>query len=78
MDENLAELGETIAGALAGSVSGHEVKHGELTISENGKNLFWDPKGEEKLSKLGYEFLCCGRALSRIGCHRSLGGSLCH
>ena len=31
--------------------------HTNISISENGKNLFWDPKGEEKLSKLGYEFL---------------------
>src|SRR5450759_3315373 len=28
-----------------------------VSVSQNGKNLFWDPKGEEKLSKLGYEFL---------------------
>jgi len=31
--------------------------HTNVSISKNGKNLFWDPKGEEKLSKLGYEFL---------------------
>ena len=31
--------------------------HTNVSISANGKNLFWDPKGEEKLSKLGYEFL---------------------
>jgi glutamine synthetase len=31
--------------------------HTNISVSENGKNLFWDPKGEEKLSKLGYEFL---------------------
>ena len=31
--------------------------HTNVSISENGKNLFWDPKGEEKLSKLGYQFL---------------------
>jgi len=31
--------------------------HTNVSISEDGKNLFWDPKGEEKLSKLGYEFL---------------------
>ena len=31
--------------------------HTNVSISENSKNLFWDPKGEEKLSKLGYEFL---------------------
>jgi glutamine synthetase len=31
--------------------------HTNVSISEDGKNLFWDPKGQEKLSKLGYEFL---------------------
>ncbi len=31
--------------------------HTNVSISENSKNLFWDPKGQEKLSKLGYEFL---------------------
>jgi len=31
--------------------------HTNVSVSENGKNLFWDPKGEEKLSRLGYEFL---------------------
>src|SRR5947207_4207574 len=31
--------------------------HTNVSISKEGKNLFWDPKGEEKLSKLGYEFL---------------------
>src|SRR5437667_972453 len=31
--------------------------HTNISVSENGKNLFWDPKGEEKLSKLGYAFL---------------------
>jgi glutamine synthetase len=31
--------------------------HTNVSISQDGKNLFWDPKGEEKLSKLGYEFL---------------------
>jgi len=31
--------------------------HTNVSISSEGKNLFWDPKGEEKLSKLGYEFL---------------------
>jgi glutamine synthetase len=28
-----------------------------VSISKNGKNLFWDPKGEENLSKFGWEFL---------------------
>jgi glutamine synthetase len=31
--------------------------HTNVSVSENSRNLFWDPKGEEKLSKLGYEFL---------------------
>src|SRR5882762_4939995 len=31
--------------------------HTNVSISENGKNLFWDAKGEEKLSKLGWEFV---------------------
>ncbi len=31
--------------------------HTNVSVGANGKNLFWDPKGEEKLSKLGYEFL---------------------
>jgi NADH-quinone oxidoreductase subunit C len=33
MDETLERLGETIAGALAGSVTGHSVAHGELTVT---------------------------------------------
>ena len=31
--------------------------HTNVSVSQNGKNLFWDPKGEEKLSKLGWEFV---------------------
>jgi glutamine synthetase len=31
--------------------------HTNVSISKNGKNLFWDPKGEEMLSKMGWEFL---------------------
>ncbi|MFY9561562.1 MAG: glutamine synthetase family protein [Terriglobales bacterium] len=31
--------------------------HTNISVSENGKNLFWDPKGEEMLSQLGYEFM---------------------
>jgi glutamine synthetase len=31
--------------------------HTNVSISKNGKNLFWDPKGQEKLSKLGWEFV---------------------
>jgi glutamine synthetase len=31
--------------------------HTNVSISKGGKNLFWDPKGEEKLSKFGWEFL---------------------
>jgi glutamine synthetase len=31
--------------------------HTNVSISKNGKNLFWDPKGEEKLSQLGWSFV---------------------
>ncbi|MDT8067339.1 MAG: glutamine synthetase family protein [Terriglobia bacterium] len=31
--------------------------HTNVSISENGTNLFWDPKGEEKLSKFGWAFV---------------------
>jgi len=31
--------------------------HTNVSISANDKNLFWDPKGEEKLSKMGWEFI---------------------
>ena len=31
--------------------------HTNVSVSKGGKNLFWDPKGEEKLSKLGWQFL---------------------
>ena len=31
--------------------------HTNVSVSKEDKNLFWDPKGEEKLSKFGYEFL---------------------
>src|SRR6266853_843826 len=31
--------------------------HTNVSISKDGKNLFWDPKGEEKLSKFGWEFV---------------------
>jgi glutamine synthetase len=31
--------------------------HTNVSISKGGKNLFWDPKGQEKLSKLGWEFV---------------------
>src|SRR6266498_3128996 len=31
--------------------------HTNVSITKNGKNLFWDPKGEEKLSKMGWAFL---------------------
>ena len=30
--------------------------HTNVSVSKDGKNLFWDPKGEEMLSKLGWEF----------------------
>ncbi|HLZ00055.1 MAG TPA: glutamine synthetase family protein [Candidatus Angelobacter sp.] len=31
--------------------------HTNVSISKAGKNLFWDPKGEEKLSAMGWEFV---------------------
>ncbi|HEY2119374.1 MAG TPA: glutamine synthetase family protein [Candidatus Acidoferrum sp.] len=31
--------------------------HTNVSISKDGKNLFWDPKGEEKLSKMGWSFV---------------------
>jgi glutamine synthetase len=31
--------------------------HTNVSVSKNGKNLFWDPKGEEKLSKFGWQFV---------------------
>src|SRR4030081_3829266 len=31
--------------------------HTNVSISENGKNLFWDAKGEEKLHKFGWSFI---------------------
>jgi glutamine synthetase len=31
--------------------------HTNVSVSKGGKNLFWDPKGEEKLSKPGWAFV---------------------
>src|ERR1700753_2759809 len=31
--------------------------HTNMSVREKGKNLFWDANGEEKLSKLGWEFI---------------------
>jgi glutamine synthetase len=31
--------------------------HTNVSVSKNGKNLFWDPKGEEMLSKTGWAFV---------------------
>ena len=31
--------------------------HTNVSVSKDGKNLFWDPKGEEKLSKFGWSFV---------------------
>ncbi len=31
--------------------------HTNVSISKDGKNLFWDPKGDEKLSKTGWAFV---------------------
>jgi NADH-quinone oxidoreductase subunit C len=39
MDDTLQRLGETIAGALAGAVTGHQVAYGELTITANAADI---------------------------------------
>jgi NADH-quinone oxidoreductase subunit C len=39
MDQTLEHLGEAIAGALAGSVTGHEVVRGELTIRAQAADI---------------------------------------
>ena len=31
--------------------------HTNVSISKGGKNIFWEPKGEEKLSKLAWQFV---------------------
>src|SRR5437660_3615694 len=31
--------------------------HTNVSVSKDDKNVFWDPKGEEKLSKFGWEFV---------------------
>jgi glutamine synthetase len=31
--------------------------HTNVSVSKDGKNLFWEPKGEEQLSKMGWEFV---------------------
>src|SRR4029078_4438174 len=31
--------------------------HTNVSISKNGKNLFWDPKGEEKMSMPAWAFV---------------------
>ncbi len=31
--------------------------HTNVSISKNGKNLFWDPNGEERMSKLAWQFV---------------------
>ena len=31
--------------------------HTNVSVNKGGKNLFWDPKGEEKLSKMGWAFI---------------------
>ena len=31
--------------------------HTNVSVSKNGKNLFWDKKGEEQLSKVGWSFV---------------------
>ena len=39
MDETLDKLGETIAGALPGSVMGHWVANGELTVTAAARDI---------------------------------------
>lgn len=31
--------------------------HTNVSVSKDGKNLFWDPRGEEKLSETGWQFV---------------------
>jgi len=31
--------------------------HTNVSVSKNGKNVFWDPKGEEKLAKVAWSFV---------------------
>ena len=31
--------------------------HTNVSITKNGKNLFWDPRGEEKVSKMAWQFV---------------------
>ena len=31
--------------------------HTNVSVSKDGKNIFWDPKGEEMLAKFGWDFL---------------------
>ena len=31
--------------------------HTNVSVSKGGKNLFWEPKGEEKISKLAWQFV---------------------
>ncbi len=31
--------------------------HTNVSVTENGKNLMWDPNGEEKISKFGWDFV---------------------
>src|SRR6201996_5883889 len=55
--------------------------HTNVSISQKGKNLFWDPKGEEKLSKVGWSFVdkilthgndICLMLNSSVNAHRRL------
>ena len=31
--------------------------HTNVSVTKNGKNIFWDPKGEEKMSKFAWQFV---------------------
>ena len=39
MDDTLERLGETIASALAGSIAGHWIAHGELTLPASARDI---------------------------------------
>ena len=53
MDETLDKLGETIAGALQGSVVSHRVEHGELTVGAVAVGRIIDATEVDQLFKAG-------------------------
>ena len=42
--------------SIAVGVNGNGM-HTNVSVSKNGKNLFWDPKGEEMMSKFAWQFV---------------------